>query len=482
MIILQQSINLMLPAFAKEFGQWNPDTQAYALPPYLSSIMTSMPFLGKLVATLLCSPFQERWGRKKAMLAVAGISLVGVLLQVTATTAAQFTLGRVVNFASCGFTISVVPLYESEIAPTALRGMFASTLQLWILIGNLISSVINNKTSTYVGKSAWLIPTGLQFILPFFIIGGYFFVPESPRWLLRKGRRDEATLSLKSLRGAGVPTESIERELALIEESDLQHKDQGTYSELFQGTNLKRTAIACAIMTFQQVTGQAFVSQYSTVFYIKEKIPRPFILAVIMASASVASNILSSLFVDRLGRRTLLLIGSVVMTTFLFVLGGLGTIAVPNDTQKSGIVACVMMFNVTFAMSWAPLSYVVIAEIPTARLREKTVSLSTSLSVIWTFIVSFTLPYLLNAPYANLGPKVGFIYGALSFLGVIWVIFGMPETSNRALEELDELFEKCVPYRKFATYRVSGVGANIASLDTANALGASHNKDALTSV
>jgi hypothetical protein len=141
-----------------------------------------------------------------------------------------------------------------------------------------------------------------------------------------------------------------------------------------------------------------------------------------------------------------------------------------------------MMFNITFAMSWAPLSYVVIAEIPTARLREKTVSLSTSLSVVWTFIVSFTLPYLLNAPYANLGPKVGFIYGALSFLGVIWVILGMPETSNRALEELDELFEKGVPYRKFATYRVSGVGANIASLDTANALGASHNKDALTSV
>lgn len=108
----------------------------------------------------------------------------GVLLQTTATTAAQFTIGRFISFGMTGMTIVVVPIYLSETAPKALRGMMTSTLQLMIIFGQVVASLVNFGTQNIPSDAGWRIPVGLQFIAPGLILALLPAVPESPRWLV----------------------------------------------------------------------------------------------------------------------------------------------------------------------------------------------------------------------------------------------------------------------------------------------------------
>jgi len=159
--------------------------------------------------------------------------------------------------------------------------------------------------------------------------------------------------------------------------------------------------------------------------------------------------------------RPILLTGGSFMALFLFILGGVGTIHSPNAAQKNVMVASNILFGASYALSWAPLSYTILGEAATSRLKEKTNNLATSISVITTFVVSFTLPYLLNPPYAALGARVGFIYGSMSAISVVVAWLLIPEMKGRSLEEVDEMFEKNTAVREFRDYRSSGIGGAI---------------------
>lgn len=455
------SIQGML-SFTNEFGTYNPLQKRTVIPPYLSSIMNSTPFLGKLIGTLISSPIMERFGRKAALLAIAFISVVGTLLQCTSYNVIQYTIGRILCYLGTGITISVVPAYQSEASPAELRGALGATLQLWIGVGQVLGSVITNATQAMPGREAWLIPTGLQFILPVLLIVGYPFIPESPRYLLAKERKEEALAALIRLRPSDTNPKDVEYELELISTTNQAH-GKGPWRDLFKGTALRRTIIAVGVMIGQQITGQTFVGQYSVVFYQAQGItnPSPYLLGVIGTTTSLVASLLVSVIIDSFGRRKILLVGSVMITIWLFIFAAAGSIVDPSQVEKNVMIAANMLFGKSYGMSWAPLSYVVMAEVASGRLRDKTVNLATSVSVIMTFLVSFTLPYLLNAPYANLQSKVGYLYGSLSIVTFFFAYFFVPELKNRSLEEVDEIFESGISARKSGSYVSTGVGKEI---------------------
>jgi MFS transporter, SP family, sugar:H+ symporter len=285
-------------------------------------------------------------------------STSGVILQVSATSAAQFTIGRVVTYGMTGMAIVVVPIYQAETAPKVLRGMFGSTIQLMIVFGQLIATLVTFSTQHIRGSRGWHIPIGLQLIMPALIITLLPLLPESPRWLLSRGRRDDAVSSLGRLRK--VEADELETEMETIAYAHAASGGQGraTWAEVFNARNRRRTAVAVLAMFGQQIAGQAFPSQYGVIFYQSQGFAnQAFLFNVLSAVVGLVAVVITWFYVDAVGRRPVLLIGGSMMGAFLFILGAMGAIGRThlNGAEKNLTVASLMMFSFSFNLSWAPV-------------------------------------------------------------------------------------------------------------------------------
>lgn len=163
--------------------------------------------------------------------------------------------------------LSVVPAFQSEIVPASARGFIVGTYQLSIGVGGFVINSVCKGTSGIQDNRAWRIPLGLFYIVPTIVLSLIFFTPESPRWLLKKGRTEEARESLRKLRVGRFSDDQIKlefRELETALSSEVTF-EKGKFMELFKGVNLKRTVLVILVNFFQQATGQAFASQYGTI-------------------------------------------------------------------------------------------------------------------------------------------------------------------------------------------------------------------------
>jgi SP family sugar:H+ symporter-like MFS transporter len=158
--------------------------------------------------------------------------------------------------------------YQAELVPAGMRASTVSSLQFSIIAGGLIATGINTAFSTGTTNAAWRIPVGMTFVSPTLVLMLLPFLPDAPRWLLFKGRREDAIKTLRMVR----PTEDVdagmcELEIEAIEEAMQENKVKLPWSTPFRGINARRTTISCLLFVCQQFTGQAFTSSYSTIFY-----------------------------------------------------------------------------------------------------------------------------------------------------------------------------------------------------------------------
>ncbi|CEL11142.1 hypothetical protein ASPCAL14247 [Aspergillus calidoustus] len=436
-------------SFGRRFGEYNDKRGAWELPAWLSSVMTSTPFIGKAIGSICCGYIAKRWGRRFAIFCLCILCVVGVVLQMAAVNSAMFTIGRIITFGMTGMAIVVVPIYNAETCPQVLRGMFSSTLQLMISLGSLVASCVTYGTKNTAGDAGWRIPTGLQFIMPAFLLLLYPLIPESPRWLLLHNRREDALDNLRRLR-PGTTEEALQFEIdALLRVQ--QNETQGSWAEVFSPSNRVRTAVAVFAMFGQQITGQAFTSKYGVVFYQSQGFgDQAFLFQIISGVIGLSGIVFTWLYSDGLGRRPILMIGGSLMGVFLLILGGVGTIdqGSLNSNEKGLMVASLMLFGFFYSVSWAPISYVVVSEAAALHVKEKTNVLACVISVLTTFVTSFTIPYLINERYANLGAKVGYVYGSINVVMAALTYFIIPELKGRTLEEVDQLFASGAPLRK----------------------------------
>lgn len=226
--------------------------------------------------------------------------------------------------------------------------------------------------------------------------------------------------------------------------------------------------IALLSGAFNQLTGQSFVSQYGTLFVKSFNRLDPFVYTVISNAIACLGPLIVFTCVDVVGRRPIYLIGGVITTALLLAIGGLGTTHI-NGTRADAIIGCATPYGLFYIMSFGAMSAVTGAEVPHMRLRDKTSFLTYFVRFLCDFVVTYTYPYLYSPANANLGAKVGFIYGAFGVLGVVWGYFCLPELTGRSLEELNEMFEERVPLRKFKGWVSSNpqsIGAMVTELET----------------
>lgn len=302
-------------------------------------------------------------------------------------------------------------------------------------------------------------PICLQFILPIAIILCSPILPESPRWLAGQGRLEEAAAVIKSLRKVqpGLDNDAavwaeVEEIKAAYDEMRRIHDGVG-WLELFRGANLRRTLVAIGLQCLQQAQGVSFVANYTLVTLIGLGISNPYTVVMILYVVLLGSSLGAFYFPDKLGRRTLLLIGSTSGAVWMAIIGAITTVfAAPKGAYANLLVASLFLWVAIFANTWSIIPWTVAAEIPSNPLREKTLALASWSGFGVGLAVGFIVPYIQDAQYGDLGGKIGFLWMAWSIIAGLFVFFFLPELKGRSLEELDYMFESGVSthaFRKF---------------------------------
>jgi MFS family permease len=196
-------------------------------------------------------------------------------------------------------------------------------------------------------------------------------------------------------------------------------------------------------------SGVNFITSYGVLFFTTVGIVNPFFVQAGIFIVGMPPTIASQYLIERFGRRPILLISGACMACSSLIMGGLGLASNKTYSLDQAIAAMVYVFIIFFSVGWGPTVWVVCSELSTGRNRNKLMSLSTGANWFFTWLISFTFPYLYDANAVGLGARIGFICGALMVCACVWVFFLLPETAQRSLEEIDEMFQKGVPARKF---------------------------------
>ncbi|KAG5766783.1 hypothetical protein H9Q72_005155 [Fusarium xylarioides] len=438
-----------MDAFDKQFGVWNEKTGTYILEPSWLSLFNSLNYIGFAAGVLVGTWISSRWGRRWCMFVMSVYALGTATIAVTSFHREQIMAARILNYVYVGMELGVVPTFQSEIVPAQARGFMVGSYQLSLAVGGLVINSICFGTSSLPDNRAWRIPLGMFYIVPSIVVAGIWFVPESPRWLLRKNRVEEARKSLQQIREGAFTDEEIDAEFTELKVSLEQETEQGKFVELVRGINLKRTLIVMAVNFYQQAGGQAFVSQYGTIYVKSLGTINPFGFSLITSAISIVSITCILLWTDIIGRRVLMMASSVTMFAAMMTMGGLGIVSPVDDSRKKGVISMMAVFASGFGMGWAPLVYVVTTELSALRLRDLTSRVGFTTNVIMNFTVNFSIPYLIYDKYAGLNSKVGFIFGGIMATALVFVYFCVPECKGKTLEQVDFLFNQGVPIRQF---------------------------------
>lgn len=425
------------------------------------SIMTSIVYVGELIGSLSASFVQDRHGRKGGMFVAMIAVIIGAVIQIAADGQQGVIIaGRIVLGFGVGMVSNAVPQYLSEVPHTSIRGSVVGSWQLILAIGQVVGACVDQGTKDIKSSASYRIPMGLQLLVPLTIYAFYPFVPESPRWLVSVGKYEQAGKALVKINKEKLPEYDETIELTALRrdhEREVAEKQPSSWKDVFSNS-VERRKFWCAfgILVAQQITGVQFIFSYATVFIEDVGLSDAFLWTIIIDICEVLGVVISFFLVNRIGRRPLLIWTSVVMIISLLIVGGLGSPENPTQSEKVGIVVCLMIFVLFFNMAWGPLAWVLATELTPGQNRSKIMSVGTAAFWVIAFLVSFTLPYLYDAGEANLGPKVGYIYAGGCCLSLAFVYFYIGETIGRSLEDINQMFDEELPVMEWKTWEPKG--------------------------
>ncbi|KIM44669.1 hypothetical protein M413DRAFT_34130, partial [Hebeloma cylindrosporum] len=450
-----------MKAWLRQFGFVSTDPKhvtGYAISSSSESLVVSILSAGTFFGALIAAPAADILGRKWGIIFATLVFCIGIAMQTAASGIALFVVGRVFAGLGVGLVSCLIPMYQSECSPKWIRGAVVATYQWAITIGLLIAAIVNNGTKNRDNASAYQIPIALQFVWALILAGGMFFLPESPRWLIKRGRDADAAASLSRLTGQPSTSPDVEAELDEIRVNLEEEKALGesSYADCFKFSKNKialRTLTGIFIQAWQQIliyNPVNFIFYYGTTFFLNSGISNPFIITIITNVVNVVMTIPGMWGIERFGRRRLLLVGAIGMCLCEYIVAIIGvTISVENIAGQKVLIAFVCFYIAFFASTWGPIAWVITGEIFPLQVRAKAMSLSVASNWLWNFGIGYATPYLVNkqAGSAGLESKVFFIWGSTCFCCIIFTFLCIPETKGLSLEQIDLMYQNTTPVK-----------------------------------
>jgi MFS transporter, SP family, galactose:H+ symporter len=403
----------------------------FTLSTFALEVIVSGVLAGAAVGALGGGRLADLFGRRKLLITTAIIFAAGALLCAAAQSPEMLVIGRIIVGLGIGLSSSTVPVYISEVAPAEARGWQVSLFQLAITVGILLAYLVDYAFALVQG---WRWMFGLA-IVPAAIFGlGMIFLPESPRWLVRNGHRENARATLSRIRGAA----DVHAELAEIERSLEQAPESGRLSDLFAPSMRHSLLIGIGLAIFQQITGINTVIYYAPVIIQSAGISSA--SGAILATAgiglvNVLMTIVAMRLIDRSGRKPLLLIGIAGMAITLGCLGFVFRISSHTSTLAWLAVISMMAYVASFAISLGPIFWLLISEIYPLKIRNSAEGLAATFNWGANLLITLTFLTLIE----RLGPSWTFWLYGLSAVGAwIFSYYIVPETKGRTLEEIEE--------------------------------------------
>ena len=410
---------------------------------FASEIITSWVTLGALAGALVAGTLADRIGRRWTAVAAGVLFAGGALLEAVAPDAATLTVGRVVTGVAVGFASTVAPLYAAEMAPAWIRGRIVSSYQLAITVGIFLAYLADDALT---GGDHWREMFALAVIPGVLLVVGFLAVPESARWLLSKGRRDRALVTLQKVDGpADAPAHLADLEEDLREE---QAEGRATWGEVFGPRVRRPLIIGMGLAIIQQVTGINAIIYYANDIFARagfataEEQAQATLYAI--GLVNVLATFIAIAYVDRFGRRPLLLAGLVGMTVSLAAVGASFAFFSTEAAGDTGVsvagvftLVALVVFIASFAFSLGPIVWTIISEIYPNRVRGRAVSFATAVNWGAAFLVTQFFLTIVDA----IGEAATFFSMAgICVLSYIWIHRNVPETRGRTLEEIQDLW------------------------------------------
>ncbi|KAK3395034.1 sugar transporter, partial [Podospora didyma] len=450
---------ITMPSFARDFPSLASD-------PTLQGWMVSTLALSAAVGSLANGPLADHLSRRWSLLLGAIVSTVGAVVQTAAVNMAMIFAGRAIAGLSIGMLSMVIPLYLSELAPAHLRGSLVTMQQVGATAGIMASFWIDYAAMNIRGSGdgqsslAWRVPLALRCGASLVLGLGAFWLPYSPRWLMLTDREHGAAASLSRVRRMSVYDWRIQREVAEIRASLKLDGDRlaarfpgvtskprlfvAQYAELVRERQFRgRLFIACFLQVLQQLTGINAVIFYAPSIFKATGLSGNSISLLatgVVGVVNFLATIPTMLFLDRWGRRPVLIAGASGMSVSHLVMGTLYAVYQHSWAEHAAagwaMATFVWIYVACFAFSAGCVGWVIPSEIFPPAVRSKAVSLAIATSWFFSFVIALVTPVMLD----SLRYGAFYFFSAFCIVLLVWVYFFVPETQGVRMEEMDRLF------------------------------------------
>ncbi|OBT81182.1 hypothetical protein VE02_10147 [Pseudogymnoascus sp. 03VT05] len=436
---------LTLPSFVRTFPEIDTLNATDATSNHVSliqGISVASYNLGCLLGAVCTIWLGDFFGRRKMIFLGSAIMIVGATLQCSSFNLRQLIVGRIITGIGNGMNTSTVPTWQSETSKSHKRGKLVM-IEGAMITGGICLSYWLDFAFSFLEPStiSWRFPIGFQIIFAIVIVALILELPESPRWLILKGKEEEAVAVLSALRDLPPADPYVHAEFVAIKDTVLLTNQFG-FKDLFtmgKDRHFHRVVLAYVNQMFQQISGINLITYYAATIYEKQ-IHLSGTMSRVLAAANGTEYFLASFIavytIEKFGRRGLMLFGAVGMSLSMVVLAA--TNAFPGTA--TGIVAATFLFvfNTFFAIGWLGMTWLYPAEIVPLAIRAPANALATSANWAFNFMVVMITP----VAFSSIGYQTYIIFAVINAFIVPVVYFFYPETAYRSLEEMDHIFHK----------------------------------------